>query len=143
MAPCSRFALLMLSLVLLCACSSTTIFLRPALDTPVQHVENGHNLLSRGKIDAAYTEFVRAISLADDYASAYVGIALIQGHRGDVDGGFKTLVQARRLAVTPDDVDAVNRGFDQLREMQSAVENRRNHNRILPRSNFSSGSDPV
>ncbi|MGA6924344.1 MAG: hypothetical protein WBY88_01615 [Desulfosarcina sp.] len=123
MVPCSRFALLLLSLVLLDACSSTTIFLRPALDTPIQHVENGHNLLSRGKIDAAHAEFVRARSLADDYAPAYVGLALIQGYRGDVDGGLKTLARARRLADTPDDVDAVNRGYDRLRQMQSAVDN--------------------
>lgn len=122
MAHFSRLALLVFLLLLLGACGSKTIFLRPALDTPAQHVENGRNLLSRGKLDAAHNEFLRAKSLADDYAPAYVGIALVQGHRGEVDEGFETLIQAKQLAVTQDDINAVNLGYTQLWEMQSAID---------------------
>jgi len=113
------FALLVLSLVLLGACGPDTIFLRPALDTPIQHVKNGNSLLTRGKIDAANAEFVRAKNLDDGYAPAYVGIALVQGHRGDLDGGFETLDKARRIVATPDEAKAVDRGFELLEEMRS------------------------
>jgi hypothetical protein len=87
-------AFLVLSMFLVAACGPDTIFLRPALDTPAHHVKNGHSLLTRGKIDAAHAEFIRAKSLDEGYAPAYVGLALIQGHRGDVDGGFQTLEKA-------------------------------------------------
>ncbi|MBC2713512.1 MAG: hypothetical protein HGJ94_21680 [Desulfosarcina sp.] len=123
MAKRNSLALLILSLVLIGACGPDTIFLRPALDTPAQHVKNGHSLLARGKIDAANTEFVRAKSLDDGYAPAYVGIALVQGNRGDVDGGVEILNQARGLAATPDEAKAVDRGYELLEEMRSTVKN--------------------
>lgn len=116
-------ALSVLSLVLLVACGPNTIFLRPALDTPSQHVKNGHSLLTRGKIDAANAEFVRAKSLDDRYAPAYVGLALVQGHRGDLEGGFETLDKARSMVATPEESEAVDRAFDQLEKMRSAAEN--------------------
>ena len=87
----SRTTLLTLSLFLFLACGPDTIFLRPALDTPQQHVKNGHNLLIRGKIDAAHAEFLRAKNLDQNYAPAYVGLALIQGHKGNIDIGFDIL----------------------------------------------------
>jgi Tfp pilus assembly protein PilF len=101
------------------ACGPDTIFLRPALDTPQQHVKNGHNLLSRGKLEAAKAEFERAKTLDERYSPAYVGLALIQGKRGDVAGGFETLEQARRLARTPDEAEDVARGFERLEELQT------------------------
>ena len=119
MAQRNRFALLILSLVLLGACGPDTIFLRPALDTPIQHVKNGNSLLTRGKIDAANAEFVRAKNLDDGYVPAYVGIALVQGHRGDLDGGFETLDKARGIVATPDEAKAVDRGFELLEGMRS------------------------
>ncbi len=118
MAQRNSFALLILSLVFLGACGPDTIFLRPALDTPIQHVKNGNILLTRGKIDDANAEFVRAKNLDDGYAPAYVGIALVQGHRGDVDGGLEILDQARGLAATPQEVNAVDRGYELLQRMQ-------------------------
>jgi hypothetical protein len=116
-------AFLVLSMFLVAACGPDTIFLRPALDTPAHHVKNGHSLLTRGKIDAAHAEFIRAKSLDEGYAPAYVGLALIQGHRGDVDGGFQTLEKARSIVATPDEAKAVDRGFDQLESMRSTVRN--------------------
>lgn len=113
---------LVLSWFLFTACGPDTIFLRPALDTPAQHVKNGHSLLARGKIDAANAEFVHAKNLDDGYAPAYVGLALVQGHRGDLDGGFETLEKARSIVATPNEAIAVNRGFDQLEGMRSAAQ---------------------
>jgi hypothetical protein len=102
------------------ACGPETIFLRPALDTPAQHVDNGHRLLSRGKIDAADAEFSRAKNLDQGYVPAYVGLALIQGHRGDIRGGLEMLDQARSHAATPAEVNAVNDGYEQLKKIQAA-----------------------
>lgn len=121
MARRSYLALLVLSLVLVGACGPDTIFLRPALDTPAQHVKNGHSLLARGKIDAANAEFVRAKSLDDGYAPAYIGMALVQGHQGNVQGGFEILDRARKIAATPDEEKAVDQGYQQLQGMQPAV----------------------
>jgi hypothetical protein len=114
----NRLAGLILLLFFFSACGPDTIFLRPALDTPVQHVKNGNNLLARGKIDAAYAEFIRANNLDRGYAPAYVGMALVQGHRGDVDGGFKTLNQARELATTPEETKVVDQGYKKLEQIQ-------------------------
>lgn len=115
-------AFLVLFMFLIMACGPDTIFLRPALDTPAQHVKNGHSLLARGKIDAANAEFVRAKNLDNGYAPAYVGLALVQGHRGDLDGGFETMEKARTIVDTPDEAKAVDRGFDQLEGMRSAAQ---------------------
>jgi Flp pilus assembly protein TadD len=124
MAKCIGVTLLVLSLALLLgACGPDTIFLRPALDTPAQHVKNGHSLLARGKIEAANNEFTRAKSLDAGYAPAYVGLALVQGHRGDIDGGLDILNQARELVATPADAEAVDQGYDQLEGMRSTVMN--------------------
>lgn len=101
------------------ACGPDTIFLRPALDTPAQHVKNGHSLLSFGKIDAANKEFLRATALDVNYAPAYVGIALVQGHRGNVDEGFKTLERAKGLTTTAEEQKAVDQGYEKLIEMRS------------------------
>lgn len=119
----NRFALLTLTLILVAACGPDTIFLRPALDTPQQHVKNGHSLLTRGKIDAANAEFIRAKNLDDDFVPAYVGLALIQGHRGNFDGGFDYLDQARTRVITPEDAKEVDRGFESLQKMQSSAKN--------------------
>jgi len=114
-------ALLLLSSLLIGACGPDTIFLRPALDTPVQHVKNGRSLLAQGKLNAANSEFVRARRLDAGYAPAWVGIALIQGHRGDPDGGLETLDRARALATTPDEINTVDQCYELLKGMKSAV----------------------
>ena len=123
MAKRTYLAVLVLSLFFFGACGPDTIFLRPALDTPAQHVKNGNNLFARGKIEAASAEFIRAKSLDDGYAPAYVGIALVQGHRGDFSGGFDILNQAKGLVATPEDAKAVDRGYDLLERMWSTVQN--------------------
>lgn len=114
-----QIPLILALMTLIAACGPDTIFLRPTLDTPQQHVKNGHNLLSRGKLEAARAEFERAKTLNERYSPAYVGLALVQGQQGDVAGGFETLEQARRLAVTPEEAKAVTRGFERLEEIQT------------------------
>jgi len=115
----NSFILLASFVIFFSACGPDTIFLRPSLDTPAQHVKNGHSLLSCGKIDAANAEFLRATTLDENYVPAYVGIALIQGRRGDVDEGFETLNRAKELTTTVEEKEAVNQGYKQLLEMQS------------------------
>lgn len=112
-------ALLILSLLFLGGCGPDTIFVRPALDTPAQHVQNGYSFLSRGKIDAASDEFNRAISLDDGFAPAYVGIGLVQGHRGDFESGFKAMARAREVAANAQEAAAVEHGLHALEAMQA------------------------
>ena len=100
------------------ACGPDTIFLRPALDTPEQHVKNGHNLLARNKIDAAQAEFERAQTLDAGYAPAYVGLALVQARQGDVDGGLITLERARSLVVNAAQGQEVDHYIQRLKGMQ-------------------------
>jgi hypothetical protein len=115
----NAFILLILSLFLISACGPDTIFLRPGIDTPAQHVKNGHSLLSCGKIDAANAEFLRATTLDGNYVPAIVGIALVQGHRGNIDEGVETLNQAKGLTTTAEEEQAVDQGYRQLYELQS------------------------
>lgn len=109
---------LLVSLLVIGSCGPETIFLRPALDTPDLHVNNGHRFLALGKFDAAAAEFTRAKKLDDGFVPAYVGLALVQGHQGDVAAGLETLKRARRLAATAEEVEAVEQGFDALKTMQ-------------------------
>ena len=115
----SILILLVVSVCLFSACGPDTIFLRPALDTPAQHVKNGHSLLSFGKIDAANKEFLRATALDENYVPAYVGIALVQGHQGNVNEGFETLEQAKGLTTTTEEKKAIDQGYRQLVEIQA------------------------
>ena len=118
MAQHIRLAALAFFLILINSCGPDTIFLRPALDTPEQHVKNGNNLLDRGKIDAAYTEFARAKNLNAGYFPAYVGLAMVQGCRGNIDAGLDILKQAEAQAVTPEEKEAVDKGYERLKKMQ-------------------------
>lgn len=119
----SIYIVLVVLISLSSGCGPDTIFLRPRLDTPAQHVKNGHSLLSYGKIDAANAEFLRATTLDENYAPAYVGIALVQGHQGKVDEGLKTLDWAKGLTTTPEEEEAVKQGYRQLYEMQQKETN--------------------
>jgi len=110
--------LLMLAVSVIVACGPDTIFLRPALDTPEHHVENGHSLLRRGKIDAANAEFVRAKTLDAGYAPAYVGLALVQARQGNFEGGLTTLERAKALVATPEQKQEVEDSVILIEAMQ-------------------------
>lgn len=68
---------------LLFACATTPMGTNSWLDTPVHHVNNGNTLLNSGKIDDALREFNRAKELDPNYSSAYVGLSLVYGLKGD------------------------------------------------------------
>ena len=99
-------------------CGPDTVFLRPGLDTPSQHVVNGHQLLDRGKIDDAYREFDRAKELDPNYVKAYVGLGVALGMKGDFEAGMQTMSIAKEKAVSAQDVEDVQRGYEQLNEMK-------------------------
>jgi hypothetical protein len=101
------------------ACGPDTIFLRPSLDTPAQHVKNGQCLLDQGKIDAAHNEFLRAKTLNDRYVPAYVGLALVQGARGNAAAGLELLERTRSMTVDSAEVEALEDGMIRLQKLQA------------------------
>lgn len=106
----------------LLSCGPDTIFVRPGLDTPAQHVANGHQLLERGKIDDACREFDRAKELDPNYINAYVGLGLALGQKGDIEAGMRNLAIAKQKAVSAKDFEAVQQGYDQLNEMKRLMQ---------------------
>lgn len=105
-------------------CGPDTVFLRPGLDTPSQHVINGHQLLDRGKIDDACREFDRAKELDPDYVKAYVGLGVALGKKGEFDAGMQTMSVAEEKAISAQDVEMVQRGYEQLIEMKRLRQDR-------------------
>jgi tetratricopeptide (TPR) repeat protein len=99
-------------------CGPDTVFLRPGLDTPSQHVVNGHQLLERGKIDDACREFDRAKELDPNYVKAYVGLGVALGKKGEFEAGMQNMSIAQEKAVSAQDVEIVQRGYEQLVEMK-------------------------
>jgi tetratricopeptide (TPR) repeat protein len=109
-----KFILGIMGILLLLACGPDTILVRPGLDTPDHHVSNGNQLLERLKLDAAYQEFQRAIELDPTYTPAHVGLAMVQGRRGDYDGGMKSLKKARKMAQTQEEIHLVKDAYKQF-----------------------------
>ncbi len=105
-------------------CGPDTIFLRPGLDTPSQHVANGNQLLERGKIDDAYREFERAKELDPDCVNAYVGLGMVLGTKGDFDAGMETLSLAEGMADSDLELRAVQNGYDKLIELKQSLQQR-------------------
>jgi hypothetical protein len=104
-------------MLLLWACGPDTILVRPELDTPALHVANGKKLLERGKIQPAYQEFMRAKELNPNYAPLYVGIGLVQGHKGDLAAGLESMAHAREIAKTSEEREWIEQGYRQLYDM--------------------------
>lgn len=117
-----RWYLVLLVMASMTGCGPDTIFVRPGLDTPAQHVRNGHQLLERGKLDDACREFNRAMELDANYVKAYVGLGLALGRKGDMEAGMAAMAQADRLASSQQDRDAVRDGFRKLNEMKQRKE---------------------
>lgn len=108
--------------LLFVGCGPDTIFVRPGLDTPSQHVANGNQLLKRGKIDDAYREFDRARELDPKYVNAYVGLGVALAQKGDIDAGMDALSQAERMAGSDREHKAVQNGYAKLNEMRRIQE---------------------
>jgi Flp pilus assembly protein TadD len=105
-----------LIVLILIACGPETIFVRPYLDTPEQHVRNGHMLLKQDKWDDACREFERARELDPQYAEAYIGLGVAYARGGDVEKGLRMLHKAEKMAKTDDERAAVRDAFLQLQQ---------------------------
>ena len=109
-----KFILGIMGVLLVLACGPDTILVRPGLDTPDHHVSNGNQLLDRHKLEAAYQEFQRALELDSSYIPAYIGVAMVQGRRGDYNGGLKMLNKAKKTALTQEETQMVEKAYKQF-----------------------------
>lgn len=98
----------------LISCGPETILLRPSLDTPSLHVDNGYKLMAYGKYHAAIQEFTRARELDARYAPAYVGMGIAFGMAGDLEKGRSLMNQAGKLVRNPEQQKEVEMGFERL-----------------------------
>jgi hypothetical protein len=96
------------------ACGPETILLRPSLDTPAHHVENGYKLMAYGKIDAAVQEFLRAKELNATYAPAFVGLGIAYGMKGQLAEGRACMKEAQNLARNAEERKEVEMGYERL-----------------------------
>lgn len=110
--------LFLLLTILLAGCGPETIVLRSGLDTPAQHVANGNRFLKNGKMGAALREFIRARELNPEYGPAYVGLGIIKGRQGDIEGGLKLMEKAEKLAENKSEMEMVDQGFCTLYRLQ-------------------------
>ena len=114
-----RCRLLIMCWVLFVGCGPDTIFLRPGLDTPQQHVSNGHQFLEHGKVMDACREFKRAKELDPQFIEAYIGLGIALGYKGDFQEGLENLQRASQMAGSASEREAVQKGMEQLKQMQS------------------------
>lgn len=106
--------LLLVCVTTLLSCGPETIVLRPSLDTPSQHVDNGYKLMAYGKTDAAVREFTRSMELDAGYSPAYVGLGILYGMQGDLDQGRALMEEAKALANNDEQRKEVELGFERL-----------------------------
>jgi tetratricopeptide (TPR) repeat protein len=100
--------------LLIVGCGPDTIILRPGLDTPAQHVENGQQLLLRGKLEDACREFNRAKELDPLYVKAHIGLGIALARMGDLTAASSSMDQARRIAGNSQEIEEVRKGYEQL-----------------------------
>ena len=110
-------------LLTLVSCGPETILLRPSLDTPSQHVDNGYKLMAYGKTDAAIREFERSLELDPEYAPAYVGLGIVYGMIGDLDQGRALMEKAKTLARNEEQRKEVEMGSERLDYMAQEGKN--------------------
>ena len=108
------YAPLIIGLLFVVGCGPDTIFVRPGLDTPSQHVANGHQLLEQGKFEDACREFDRAKELDPNYIRAYVGLGVALGKKGDLEAGFRSMAEAKKMAGSTQDFEMIQQGYEQL-----------------------------
>lgn len=106
---------------ILVSCGPDTIFLRPGLDTPSQHLSNGYTLLGQKKFNDAGREFQRALELDPRFADAYVGLGLTYGRCGDLEKGFEALKEARSLARDDREWEKVQNAYEELHRIKNST----------------------
>lgn len=109
------FSLLCLAII---NCGPDTIFVRPGLDTPEQHVVVGNQLLERGKVEDAYREFSRARELNPHFIKAYIGLGIAMAQKGEIEKGMLFLDQAKQMADTSETLKEVQKGYLQIEEIK-------------------------
>jgi len=129
----------------LIGCGPQTIFVRPGLDTPAQHVSNGYLLLEQEKWEDACREFERAKDLDPSYTEAFVGLALAVGSKGDIEDGYKLLDHARRVAASPEEQLRIQNAYERLHRMGGDSLNRHLESPLVLRREeaLPSGSKPL
>jgi tetratricopeptide (TPR) repeat protein len=78
-------------------CSRYVIF----LDKPDYHYQNGYKFLTEGNLDGARVEFEYAVFLDDQYAPAFVGLAMVHGYMGDMDKALEYMEKAQIIFSSP------------------------------------------
>lgn len=100
---CFRSAVALSLIVLFgMACGPKTVAPKYLLDTPSRHVATGMKFIDKGKMEAARLEFNRAAELDEDYAPAWVGLALVEAHEGNFEAADSLLNKAQGLYQTED-----------------------------------------
>jgi tetratricopeptide (TPR) repeat protein len=115
-------AVVICSLVFI-SCGPETILLRPNIDTPSHHIDNGYKLMAYGKLDAAIQEFKRAKELNTHYAPAYVGLGIAYGMKGNLEKGRALMNQAQSLAQNDEERKEVEMGFEGLDYIEKESQN--------------------
>lgn len=105
------------------SCGPETILLRPNIDTPSHHIDNGYKLMAYGKLDDAIQEFTRAKELNAGYAPAYVGLGIAYGMKGNLKKGRAMMNQARNLAQNDEERKEVEMGFEGLDYIEKESQN--------------------
>ena len=100
------------------SCGPDTIFVRPRLDTPEQHVVAGYQLFQQGKLEDAYREFDRARELEPNFIKAYIGLGLTLAQKGKIDAGQAFLNLAKQMANTSEALKDVQKGYQKLEEIK-------------------------
>jgi thioredoxin-like negative regulator of GroEL len=111
------WAIVFLIASLMIGCGPAPIFLRPALDTPAQHLANGNVLLDQQKWRDAGREFERARELDPFFTEAYVGLALALGRQGDFQTAAQVMDQARQTVLSDRQRELVAKANAQLNQM--------------------------
>jgi len=96
------------------ACGPISAYHHAALDTPFRHVDNGMKFLQINKVDAAVSEFSRAVELDPDFAPAYTGLGLAYGRMGDFVKGYEFIGLAAKKAQGQEQESAVKDARMQL-----------------------------
>lgn len=81
-----------------------------SLSSPQHHFATGMKLMERYNLDSVEREFLLARELNDDFAPAYVGLAMVSSARGDFDKALQELQKAREKSKTEEDAAAVALG---------------------------------
>ncbi|MCJ8500324.1 tetratricopeptide repeat protein [Desulfatitalea alkaliphila] len=108
----------LLLFLILVGCGPETIFVRPFLDTPEQHVRNGEILLRQYKWEDAVREFQRAVELDPDYTVAYVGLGVAYAQHDEWERGLQMLSKADTLAQNQEERAAVENGWAKFRQLR-------------------------